>query len=194
VWREFDTLGYGDDEQDTHIFVTREWCEEYADYTMEVDGNEVPRPPSDSEIEQANGGGGADDASAASDSDDISAPFDPSEFTVAEMGEKVEDINRMTELRALLDAEKAGEGRSANRKGAKNAIRDRMDALEAAREQDDDSDSEPEQQSLDDASEKSNAAIAGEMVADGVDMHPDSIAAMLDKGMTREEVREIANA
>ncbi len=58
--------------------------------------------------------------------------LDPGEYTMAELGPKIKDIEDLDELRAILEAEKAGE----DRVGAKTLIESRIEKFEADDEDD----------------------------------------------------------
>lgn len=57
LYHEFAERGYGDGEQDTDIYVTQEFVEEYSDFTVEIGGEAKPRPPTDDEIDAMDNGG-----------------------------------------------------------------------------------------------------------------------------------------
>lgn len=110
-WHEFDDIGYDDGEQDSHIYVTRDFVEEYGDFTIEVDGEERPRPPTDSEI------GGASSSS--------DAPIDPSDFTVEELRDEVQEgIGSWSEsdFEAVLEAEEGSKDRTTAKKAITGAM------------------------------------------------------------------------
>lgn len=60
--------GYGEGQQDSHIYVSQEFVNEYSDFTMDVNGEAKPRPPTDDEL-QAMSNGGASASSTPSESD-----------------------------------------------------------------------------------------------------------------------------
>lgn len=171
-------------DDDSHIYITRSFVEEYGGFTIEVDGSEKPRPPSDAELKELSDGG----SGGSTPPSDSSAPFDPGEMTVdalrEALGDQPGDTFTVAELEALLEAEKSGDGKHGNRKLAKKAIRG---ALNQAR---DASDDEPEQQSLDESA-KDPEAVAGEIIGEnGLDMSVAAIAGMLKGGMSREDIEQ----
>lgn len=179
VWPDEAVLLVEKPGDDSHIYVTKSWALEYQDFTIEINGEEVPRPPSDGEI---NHGALQDDG----DDGGTGAPFNPSNFTNDEIRDKLgtspeEDFTEEG-LEALLAAENEGKGR----KGATKAIKGSLNQLRSAKEQ--------EQQTLDDASDsddgESAAAMAGEIFAkhDLTIDDPDHIKGMLQGGMTKDEI------
>jgi hypothetical protein len=109
LWLKFDTLGYKDGQQDSHIYVEMDFAEEYGDFTMEVDGKERPRPPSDEEIAQMQSGGGSRATSSSGDSSqDIP---DPTQHTVDSLKDRLAAIQDVEILETVLDAEKATQNR-----------------------------------------------------------------------------------
>lgn len=153
-------------DDDSHIYVPMEWVETYTN-TMEVNGREVPRPPTNAELEQ---GATSDDTS------DLKLPFDPAEFTIDELKDELQQVDYDAEqLEAALESEKSGKAR----KGAKNALRDALD----------DAESSGGASSSSDNDEPSNAVKAGRIVGENnLDVNPDGVAGMLDSGMTEDEI------
>lgn len=169
LWQEFDTIGYGDDLQDTHIFVTREFVEEYSGRnSITVNGEEKPVPPSDEML--SNDGGSSGSAS-------VDAPFDPEGFTNDGVENKLDTNDySLDQLNGLLQAEKAGD----NRKGAKNAIRDAIDAAEQTAS------------GGDSDSGASAAQAAGEMTGSAGDsIPPEKVEELMDNGWTKDEIIEL---
>lgn len=106
-------------DDDTDIFVTEEFMEEYEPYAIEIDGEMRPVPPTD---EQAGSG------SSPSDSDAI----DPREMTVDEIKDSLTDLSE-SELEQLLEVEEA----TKDRKTAKEAIRREIESSESDESDDD---------------------------------------------------------
>lgn len=171
LWHEFDALQYStdqDEQVDSHIYVTREWAEEYSDFTITVDGQDRPRPPNASEL----GNGGSNSGSASAND---SLPFDPSDFTNAALEEELDTVDYSVEqLDAALQAEKDDK----DRKGAKNALRDAKDVAEQSGG------------SSDGDSADSPAAKAGEMMAEGHAIEPDKVKELMNEGWTKDEIIE----
>jgi hypothetical protein len=190
LWFEFPEIGYTGDKQDSHVYVTADFAEQYSEFAIEIDGRNRPVPPANSDLEDGSSGasGSAQDASDAG-----TVEFDPAEYTIPELEEALQS-REFTEadLDALLDLEKSGQAR----KGAKNAIRDEIDALEA-----DDGDSgnstgtskNATQESGDGETEaeQSGAATAGEMTAEGESIPPEKVMELTEQGWTKEEIIEL---
>lgn len=127
LWYEFDSIGYEDGDQDSHIYVTRDFAEQYSDFTIEVDGEARPRPPANSEMDQL--------GDSSSDSSDLM--LDPRDFTVEELRDELQaELHEgwsSTAFEEVLEAEKAGKDRTT----AKKAIRGAMN--EAASQESDSS-------------------------------------------------------
>jgi hypothetical protein len=173
-WREYDDIGYADDQQDTHIYVPKSFVDEYGDYTIEVAGKARPRPPANDEIGGDSGGSSGDDADG--------LPFQPRDYTV-------EDIrNELVSLRendagpdvfgALLNAEQSNKDRKTAKEAIETAKRKAMDA------QSDDSGSDDE----------SSAAKAGEANSAGVQMDPDTIIELQDEhGWSKNDLLKLGD-
>jgi hypothetical protein len=101
-------------DEDSHIYVTAQFVDEYSDYQLEIDGQERPVPPWDG---ASTGTGG--------DSGGSGDQFDPREYTISELEEELDQFDA-DELEAILEVEKE----TKNRKGAKSALRDAIDARE----------------------------------------------------------------
>jgi len=195
LWHEYpdERIGYGDDKRDTHVYVDRQFIEEYRDYTFTADGETKVRPPTDAEINEAAGASPSEESSM-----DRSIPFNPSDFSVEELEDELNPVTDFTVegLEALLEEERRGNGRFNDRKGAKEAIRNALNELrDSQSDSSDDSDGEAQQQSLDDAasSDDSDGETAGEAAGRifseyRPDTDPDVIKGMLKSGMTEEEV------
>lgn len=153
-------------DDDAHIYVTQEYIEEYGDFQVEIEGKERPVPPWN-DLDTS-----GDSSSSASDTTDA---IDPRDMTNDEVRDTVGDLS-VDELEQLLEVEKA----TKDRKGAKRAIHDELDA----RDSDDSSDD-------DESEDESPQAVAGRLFSEhNLDVHPDAIASMLQGGMTEEEVVE----
>lgn len=125
LWHEFSEIGFGDDQQDSHIYVTEEWVEEYGDFTIQVDGTAKPVPPAREDLDGSAGGssGGASD----------SLVLDPDNYTSSDgqlsdaLEEAIADGATESDLRAVLEAEQDGQDRS-TAKGAIEAAIEEADA------------------------------------------------------------------
>lgn len=162
-WHEFDSLQYSSDrseQTDSHIYVPASFVEEYNDFTIEVAGEQKPRPPANEELGVANDGG----------SSGSNLPFDPTEFTIAELEDELESVDYdVDQLEVALEAEKSKNPR----KGAKRVLRDEIDAMEE--------------------SDTSGAEQAGEMHGKGeaTDISPEKIKELTEQGWTKEEIIEL---
>lgn len=112
-WSEIGMPG-DSDRQDSHIFVTESFVNDYASYANE-DG--LPLPPADY----------PDDATAtdspSTDSPSVDAgDFDPAEFNVDVLKDEIEAFDSVDELSTVLAVEQQGK----DRKTAKEAIRSRI--------------------------------------------------------------------
>lgn len=134
LWHEFDSIGYDDGQQDTHIFVPREFVEEYGEFSIEIDGESKPRPPANSELGGNSGNAGGSDAPV----------IDPRNYTIDDLKEKLQSLLSdgvpPEGFDEILEAERSGK----DRKGAKEAIEDARN--DASPDESDESDA-----SLDDA-------------------------------------------
>lgn len=185
-WQEFSEIGYTESaEQDTNIYVPQAFCENFADYTIEVDGKERPRPPTDDEVADAQG-------SSSSESSDVDAPIEPSVYTIAELETKLENGTfTPEEIRAIEKLEARGK----DRKGANDAL---STAYVAAKESESEGNKQSSGGSSDsDESEESRgdtgAATAGEvnkMGEEGHDLDPEKVRELHDDGWTKEEIIE----
>jgi hypothetical protein len=76
LWYEFDSVGYSDADQDSHIYVTQDFVKSYSPFAREIDGSERPCPPSNDQLENSTTDGSAintdDDAADADDLTEIS--------------------------------------------------------------------------------------------------------------------------
>lgn len=174
-WHEFDSIGFDDDQQDSHIYVTQDFVDEYGDFTIEVEGETKPRPPANSEVGGSAGGNSGDDS-------DLEPLVDPSEFTNDELADHlpglVDEGYALGRWTDLLEAEKNGKAR----KGAKATIRECIDSVEA--QSDSDADGE-------DTSEPSDAAKAGEVHNEGSgNIPPSKIKELMDEGWEKDEIIE----
>lgn len=168
LWHEFDSTGYSDGMQDSHIYVTQEFVSEYSGVnSLEVQGDSKPVPPSNDMLN------GDDSGSPASETSD--SPFDPNSFTIPDLEEKLDNRDlSVDELESLLAEEKA----NAERKGAKNAIRDAIDAAEQTASNGGDSDD----------SDSSPAKTAGEMTGEGNPVPPEKVKELMADGWEKDEI------
>jgi hypothetical protein len=204
LWHEYpdDKIGYGDDKRDTHVFVDRQFIEEYRDYTFTADGETKVRPPTNAEINERAIGESQDGGASV----DRALPFNPSDFTVDELRDELDPVTDFTVegLESVLEEEKRGNGRFNNRKNAKRAIRGALNELRD--KQSSDGSDDDGQQSLDEAapasSDDESASEASESETPGnvagrifaeyrPDTKPDVIEGMLRQGMSEEEVVEV---
>lgn len=172
LWHEFDSLGYEENERDTHIYVTLEFAEQYGDYT--IDGK--PRPPSNSELD---GGSSSSSDSSSSGGNTGGLLLDPSDFTVPDLRDKLQDHLEggasPDQFRDVLEAEQASKDRKTARKAIKGAKN------EADSRDDDDT----EQQDI------SEAAAAGDANSQpGVDIPPEKVMELMDNGWEKQEIIE----
>lgn len=182
-WHEFDALRYdtdSDNQVDSHIYVGSNWASEYSGFTVEVDGEDRPRPPANDEIADftSDGSNESDDSDSGSNVATKNAPFDPAEFNIPDLEDELDDVDYdEQQLRAALNMEKEGK----QRKGAKGALREELDAVEAAQ-----SDGGSEQEEL------SDAGKAGEINSKTTDeVPPDKIIELVEAGMTKDQIVEI---
>jgi len=163
--------------EDSHVYVSREWAEEFADFAREINGEMRPVPPSDSDIESMAGdtdsGGLPDDA-----------PFDPADFTVDELKEEVRNTDYSAEqLTALTKAEKAGDDRKTAHQELERQLA-AVDPDEAKKEPPASADSS----GISDAEER--MMVAGRLKGEhGLETSVAGIAGMLES-MSEEEVVE----
>jgi len=110
-------------EQDSHIYVTEDFVNQYSQFTMEVDGQSVPRPPNDEEVAAMSGRDSSESASTYQD-----VPIDTTEVTVSELKEQVRDslaeLSR-DQLSNLYDHEEANK----DRKTAKAFLEQEMETI-----------------------------------------------------------------
>lgn len=157
------------EDDDSHIYVTESFVENFTDFTMEVNGEEVPRPPTASELAELDGGSQSET--------EQSVPIDTTEHTIPELEDAIEDAMpglSVEQTENLLVHEKANK----DRKGAKEAI---GAAIEAAKQLADDSD----------ASESSGDGFSVGELAGELREDPDVIRGMRSKGLSEDEIREI---
>lgn len=171
---------------DSHIYVSAKWVDEYSDFTFEYDGETLIRPPTDEEIDQM-AGSGSDSNSSSDTSGD--APFAPGTYTVDglrdALGTNPGEEYSVSELEALLEAEESGEDRKTAKKAIRGALNQARDSQSNGQQTLDESGSSPG------GSKESPAARAGRLLAEhGIDTHPDAVTAMLENGMTEEQVVE----
>lgn len=172
LWQEFDSLGYNDDEQDSHIYVTADFVDEYGNFTVEVNGQEKPRPPANSEV--GDGGG----ASSGSDSSSENLILDPAEYTVEGLRDELQEYLNSgapaEDFARVLEAEEGEKDRKTAKKaikGAKNEADSRDDA---------------EQQDI------SEAAAAGDVNSKpGVDIDPEEVKEYMEMGWSKDEIIEL---
>lgn len=157
-------------DEDSHIYVTEGYVEQYGDFTLEIEGKERPVPPWD----------GLDTSGSTSDSGSATADGalegfpEPNTLTVDAVKDAYDSVSDVTVLEQALEIEKA----TKDRKTAKEYLERRVDDADAESDDSDDSDDE-----------KSPQAIAGEIAANtSVDLHPDTITEMLENDMTRDEI------
>lgn len=172
-------------DDDTDIFVTANFVDNFSQFTMEVDGETVPRPPTDEEIAQMDSG------SDEPDGDDLPAvPIDTTEVTIAELEDELEHLMPgldREQVENLMTHEKANK----DRKGARQAIQtaldalDKMDADDSTDEPDDSEASGSTDSGVDDEKQANVGRLAGELGE-----HPDMIRGMLEH-KSPDEVREI---
>jgi len=114
-------------DDDSHIYVTEGFVDTYGQFTMEVEGKTVVRPPSDAEIKELR-----ETADVDADNDKDMETGDDTDFLLTndmtndEVKEEVEKIDNSEMLRNTLTFEQ----RTKNRKGAKDAIQNRLDIVE----------------------------------------------------------------
>jgi len=175
AWEKFGELGPGDNEKDSHIYVTQDYVEEFGDFTLD---NGKPRPPSDSELSELDGDSSSDSSETATDA--TGTVFDPSKFNNDRVALKLEENSyTLDQLEALLEAEQDGK----NRKGATGSIRDAIEAAEEAGGASGDS--------SESSDAKTPVEIAGEIVRNhNPDVEGSTIVARLETGLTREQVVE----
>jgi hypothetical protein len=113
-------------DDDSHIYVTEDFVDTYGDYTMEVEGKTVVRPPSDAEIEALADEQSSSASDSTDDSDDDVDFILTNELINEEVKAAVEDVDDSDVLRQTLTFEK----RTKDRKGAKDAIQNRLDIVE----------------------------------------------------------------
>lgn len=89
LWEDMGELGHKDDEQDSHIYVDEDFVEEYSSFTVDVNGEAKPRPPTDEEIQRMQGGRDADAAASSSNDTQSGLPFDPADYTVDGLRDKL---------------------------------------------------------------------------------------------------------
>jgi hypothetical protein len=162
-------------DDDSHIYVTEDFVDNFAQFTMEIDGKEVPRPPTDSELAEMES---ESDDSGNDDSDDLPAvPIDTTEVTIAELEDELEHLMpglSVEQVENLITHEKANK----DRKGAKQALET---ALEAAEKQADDS--------TDESGDEEQASIG--RLAGETGEHPDVIRGMREEGLDDDQIRNI---
>jgi hypothetical protein len=103
-------------DEDSHIYVTAQYIEEYGGFQAEIDGQERPVPPWNGASAGSSGNSGGS-----------GGQFDPREYTIKELEGELDQFDA-DELEAILEVEKE----TKNRKGAKSALRDAIDAREEA--------------------------------------------------------------
>lgn len=173
VWEKYDTIGVPnnpDDNFDSHIYLETDIAEEWADFTMENDnGNVVPRPPSNSELEKLADEQDTEDSS----SGDSGEGLVPMQHTVKELKAVLKDGDWTDEqLSTALTAEEA----TKDRKMAKQAIKRERNELASDDSSDDDEEETPEE-------------TAGRLIANrGVSANPGIIVGMLEHGLSEDEV------
>lgn len=168
-------------DDDSDIYVTESFVENFSGFTMEVDGREVPRPPTASELAEMDGDGQSNDSG-----EGQAVPIDTTEHTIPELEAAIEDAMpglSVEQTENLLVHEKANK----DRKGAKEAIHAAIEAAEQlADESGKSDDSEASGSSDSDGDGFSVGALAGELRED-----PDVIRGMRSKGLSEDEIREI---
>jgi len=197
LWLAFDTIGYGDGVQDTHIYVPREYVESFSDFTIDVQGKARPRPPSDAELAELQGTNKSTGSSGASDSNgernNMSGVPDPRAYTISEYEDRVGNLS-LVECEEALQLERENSKHEGGRKGMKNLIYDRIDELESGNNSASDgnkADSGGSDSS--DDSDESGAQMAGEvngMGAEGHDISPEKIIELQENGWSKEEIIE----
>lgn len=159
-------------DEDSHIYVSESFVDDYARFARKIGGKERPLPPTNEELAELaaeRNGGGASDSSG-----DVDAPIDPAEFSVRdELKPLLEQMDYSAdELRAIFEAEVAGK----DRKTAKQKINAEHPA-DLMGDSDDD---------------VSAAAKAGDLVEnEGLDVPPNVVKAALESGKTEDEVVEM---
>ena len=177
-------------DEDSHIYVTEEWLDSYADYTLELAGEERVVPPWDSVAGEATDG---DNNNTEPDGDVL----DPREMTVAEIKTALDErALSMDELKQLQEAEEA----TKDRVTALQAIRRARADIRTGEAEPDDADgySEAESDSNDEPSGDSAEAIAGTVLSRLSDAneaaHPEVVMAMARDGKNVEEIVNILSA
>jgi hypothetical protein len=156
------------DGHDTPIYFTQEFVEAYGDYTITLDGKEVPRPPSVEEINAGQSGG----ASEPEQSGGSNLPLDPEDYTV--QGLKKTMRNRRDEFDTRdVDAVLQAEKQSQDRGTAVDFLEDELDRVE------DSGGASEEQQSLDEAADDSGASASSD-VGERVDTLEEKMDTILD--------------
>jgi len=164
-------------DDDSHIYVTREWMDTYSDYTLEINGKERPFPPWDAI------------AGEAGDGDNNTEPggdvLDPREMTVDDIKDALDERDlSMDELKQLKEAESATE----NRVTALQAIRRAIADIRTGESEPDETDDGTE-------SGESPEAIAGKVLSRLSDeneaAHPEVVMAMARDGKNAEEIVNI---
>jgi hypothetical protein len=151
-------------DDDSHIYVTEQFVENFGQFTMEVNGEQVPRPPTASELSEM------EDESDTQSQTEQSVPIDTTEHTIPELEAAIEDAMpglSVEQTENLLTHEKANK----DRKGAKEAIHAAIDAAEQLAERDVDTS---------DKDDESPEARAGRLIgAHNLDVSPDFIVGVL---------------
>lgn len=158
-------------DDDSDIYVTEQFVENFSDFTMEVDGREVPRPPTASELAEMDGGDSGSEQS---------VPIDTTEHTIPELEDAIEDAMpglSVEQTENLLKHEKANK----DRKGAKEAIHAAIDAAEKLADESD---------GVDESDESGDGFSVGELAGE-LREDPDVIRGMRSKGLSESEIRDI---
>lgn len=158
-------------DEDSHIYVSQSFVDDYAQFARDIDGQSRPVPPSNdelAELAQNNDAGNAEGG----EIEDVAAPFDPSDMTIEDLEEAIDRMKLTNdELWALKDKEEAGK----DRVGAVDAI---------ARATDDNPHDEPDD-------DRSAQEMAHDIIEKhGLEMPAVAVESMISTGMTEDEIVE----
>lgn len=182
------------EKKDWTIYVPEWWVAEYEAYAKEVNGQVLPMPPSDSEIE-AMQSGDSDATESVDESDERpDAPHaidtetaNDAQKTIRNGGWSLDELKKLRKLEVESERTK---------KGGRKTVRNLLDEKINAARENSGSDESDEQATLDDTPESdgsddgmSREEFVGQVSATSGE-HPDVIRGMLKAGLDRDEIRE----
>lgn len=106
--------------EDSHIYVTRDFAEQYSQFSRKINGKERPVPPSNEDIQSMNG----DNSGSSGGSGSTAAPINPANYSVDTLNTVLGNGDfPVDELKAILESEKSGENRKTAKKKINREIR-----------------------------------------------------------------------